>query len=206
MMRRYLNSAIMSSRFEARTLIVSTFLLSISAMKIPFAVLILVFLLNVKYVRALTKILPIFIQYSIFCTIFGGFDKIPNFLAMLSLYLLLHNSNVEEIASALMWFRFPPIFAYSICMSLRMFQNISEDLDYLLKIKRFEGFNHLELLKRLTNIAILRTLAMTESLHSREFDLKSTFLILRKPRYIDIFLLSSSVTLFLLSLLSIDVL
>lgn len=205
MITAYLNFAMMSSRFESRILLLSLFILSLSLLSfkplVAFTVLILSISLNFRVFKSFARFLPFILVYVVVSSIFGGISKLPTFLAMISLYLFLHDFDVEEISSALMFFKFPPKFSYSIAISVRMLQNFLNDLKYLTELKRFEEFGYFELLKRLTNLAVVKAIAMAESLKSRGFDLDKRILILRKPSLKDWFLLTVSIAILLLSIL-----
>ena len=203
-MKIFWSSATMSSRFEARTALISTLLLSLSVLvdqRMSLPILILTVAFNFNVLKALAKLTPLIAFYVVSCLFLGGVDKILTMVALLSLFLFLYGLNPEEVGFALMYFRFPPRFAYSICISLRLLQNVSNDLNNLLQLKKLERFSYLELLKRLTNIAIIRAISMAESLKSRSFDLDMRISHVSKPNLKDYALLFSSIILALLSLL-----
>ena len=99
-----------------------------------------------------------------------------------------------------MYFKLPPRFAYAIAISVRFLQKVLKDLEYLNGLRKFEKFSYLELLKRLTNLIIIRAIAMAESLESRGFNLDKRIKILRKPTSIDWLLLTISASILVLSL------
>ncbi len=194
----------MSSRFEVRTALISTLLLSLSILldqRMALPILILTVAFNFKVLKALAKLTPLIVLYVASSLFLGGIDKILTMVSLLSLFLFLYDLNPEEVGFALMYFRFPPRFAYSICISLRLLQNVSNDLNNLLQLKKLERFGYLELLKRLTNVAVIRAVSMAESLKSRSFDLDMRITHVNKPSLKDYALLLSSITLALLSLL-----
>ncbi|WP_456327740.1 hypothetical protein [Archaeoglobus sp.] len=194
----------MSSRFEVRTALISTLLLSLSILldqRMALPILILTVAFNFKVLKALAKLTPLIALYVASSLFLGGIDKILTMVSLLSLFLFLYDLNPEEVGFALMYFRFPPRFAYSICISLRLLQNVSNDLNNLLQLKKLERFGYLELLKRLTNVAVIRAVSMAESLKSRSFDLDMRITHVNKPSLKDYALLLSSITLALLSLL-----
>ncbi|WP_457550370.1 hypothetical protein [Archaeoglobus sp.] len=194
----------MSSRFEARTALISTLLLSLSVMinqRMALPILILTLALNFNVLKALAKLTPLIAFYVVSALFLGGVDRILTMVTLLSLFLFLYDLNPEEVGFALMYFRLPPRFAYSICISLRLLQNVSNDLNNLLQIKKLERFGYLELLKRLTNIAVIRAISMAESLKSRSFDLDMRISNVNEPKLKDYVLLFSSIILALLSLI-----
>ncbi len=200
---RYSNSATTSSRFEPRTLLISILLLSLSLTSfkpsIAIVVLIVSTTFNVKRIGNFKTFLPVVLSYLALSTIFGGIRKFPTFVSLISLSLFLTDVNVEELISALTFFKFPPKFAYSIAISVRFFQNVLRDFEDLRHLKRFEGFGHLELLKRLTNLVVLKAIAMAESMESRGIKLNRGVRILRRPKKMDIVLLLISFSVFILS-------
>ncbi len=194
----------MSSRFEVRTALISTLLLSLSILldqRMSLPILILTVAFNFKVLKALAKLTPLIALYVASSLFLGGIDKILTMVSLLSLFLFLYDLNPEEVGFALMYLRFPPRFAYSICISLRLLQNVSNDLNNLLQLKKLERFGYLELLKRLTNVVVIRAVSMAESLKSRSFDLDMRITHVNKPSLKDYALLLSSITLALLSLL-----
>ncbi len=204
MIMKFSSFAMRSSRFEARTVLVSLLFLSTSLLSfkllISLIVLILSLVFNIRIIKTLTKFLPLILIYLLFSILFGGFSKFPTFVSILSLYLFLHNSDVEELSSSLIYFKLPPRFAYAIAISVRFLQNVLKDLEYLNGLRKFEKFSYLELLKRLTNLIIIRAIAMAESMESRGFNLDKRIKILRKPTSIDWLLLTISASILVLSL------
>ncbi len=194
----------MSSRFEARTALISSVLLSLALIingKVSPLVMAITLVFNLRVLRAVLKALPMITFYAISSIFLGGVENLLTMTALLILFLFVYGLKAEELAYALMYFRIPPRFAYAVCLSLRMLQNLSRDLNELLSLKKIENFGYFELLRRLTNLMFMRAIAMAESLESRGFDLDRKIILVRKPDLRDYVLLISSITTVFLSLL-----
>ncbi len=79
----------------------------------------------------------------------------------------------EEITKALVFFRIPYRYAFLISLAFRMFQIYVRDLIHVIEALKLSGESGLmyykKLLKTFVSIAVLRSIAISETLYSRGF-------------------------------------
>jgi CBS domain containing-hemolysin-like protein len=146
---------------------------------------------------------PLIAFFALWSFLLGGIEKIPTFIALITVGFLVIGLKPEEIAYALMFFRIPPKIAYAICIAMRLLRIAFTDLQNISAVLSIEsrGFKkYAKLLKALTSVLVLRSFSIAESLYSRSFDLNKKIVLVRRPNLIDWLLLASSIAVFVYSL------
>ncbi len=193
---------------EARTTLLSIFLLCSSLHSFRLDVSLLVTAIAVLFSRGrvlvgLVFTSPLIAFFVLWSLLLGGIEKIPTFIALITLGFLVLGLKPEEIAYALMFFRIPPKIAYAICISMRFLRIAFTDLQNISSVLSIEsrGFKkYANLLKAFTSVLILRSFSIAESLYSRGFDLNKRIVLVRKPKVVDFILLTCSICVFIHSI------
>ncbi len=197
--------------FEARTCITSSLILTLSVYSFRIDVALLVIALTLvasprKTLRFLSITLPFTIPFVLAAFLLGGVRKIPTVFALICVGSLLIGIQPERFGYALMYFRIPPRFAYSISIAVRMFHVLVEDTRRIVELLRTEKLGRFEfvsrLLKSLSAIAVLRAISMAEVLYSRGIDLDRRVIVCERPKLRDYALLLSSISILLYTYLT----
>ncbi len=199
---RFRFSSLLRSDLDARFVIISIPLLSLSLHTFRWDTALIVIAIVTFFTRgrALIGLLytsPLIVIFSFWSLLFGGFFLIPTVVALFSIGFLSVGLTAEEIGYALMYFRFPPKIAYSLCFSMRFLRLSIVDLQNVLDVLSLEnvrGFRYyLHLLKALTSLMILRAFSTAVSLYSRGFDLDRRIVFVKKPGLWDFGILLCSI-------------
>ncbi len=198
----------LESDLEPRIAIVSMIIICISLYSFRIDVAIIAFIIALIFSRGrilfgIFTLLPLISLFVLFSAVFGGIKKIPAMISLFSIGFLIIGIHPEEIAYALMYFRFPPSFCYYVCISMRLLRVIARDLEYVSDCMRLEGIRgfryYLKILKALATISVLRSISIAESMYSRGIDLGRRIVIVKNPGAKDLALLTSSILLLLWS-------
>lgn len=201
--------------FEARTCLISSFLLTFTlyTFRIDVALVVIALALAINHKRTIYCLmlsLPFLGFFCIVAFLLGGLGKIPTVLALICVGSFLLGVQPEKFGYALMYFRIPPKFAHSVSLAIRMFHILIEDMRRIMELLRLEELGKLEfitrLLKSLSAIAVVRALSIAEVLYSRGFDFDSRIVMCDPPKAKDYVLLLSSISILLYTCLTRSVL
>lgn len=201
--------------FEARTCLISSLLLTfpLYTFRIDVALVVIALALVINYRRTVFCIklsLPFLGFFCIVALLLGGLSKIPTILALVCVGSFLLGVQPEKFGYALMYFRIPPKFAYSVSLAVRMFHVLMTDMKNIVELLRLEELGKLgfimKLLKSLSAIAVVRALSIAEVLYSRGFDFDKRIVMCDPPKAKDFALLLASISILLYTCLTRSVL
>uniref|UniRef100_A0A7C4W3Q8 Energy-coupling factor transporter transmembrane protein EcfT n=1 Tax=Geoglobus ahangari TaxID=113653 RepID=A0A7C4W3Q8_9EURY len=202
-----LQAALREGDLEGRSSLISVFLLSLSVYISGFSLVIcsLALMITVYFTKGRSlKTVTAFAPFYVLIMISGFFFDIGYaikvtiaFATLLSVGTLIYSSKIEEIAGALIFFRFPKKLVSTIQLAVSIFPLLVNDLKEISEVIDARGLEYYKkILKAFVSTSILRALSISEALFSKNFNYNPIYEI-RSPKRKDITLLLLSLLLFL---------
>ena len=120
-------------------------------------------------------------------------------LAMLVPGVMVSSLTPSEFALSLSWLGIPESWAFQVALALRVFRILMADAKRCLEAARFEGrFPYFKAMKAFASVAVLRSVALAETLYCRNYSGKIPGR-LRRPVLADYLFLFSAISLLILS-------
>ena len=211
-MIKRLQAALREGDLEGRCSLISVFLLSLSIYISGFslAICFVALMISIYFTKGRSlKTVTAFIPFYVLIMISGFFFDLRYavkttiaFATLLSVGTLIYSSKIEEIAGALMFFKFPKKLISTIQLAVSIFPLLVNDLKEISEVIDAKGLEYYtKILKAFVSTSILRALSISEALFSKNFDYNPIYEI-RSPERKDITLLLLSLLLFLSTVLS----
>ena len=196
---------------DGRIALISALILTVSIfiskfnVFISISIVLFILIFNRKSIYSILASLPFLALFFISIVIFGGTESI--LLSVLAMILvgsgIIYSAGTRNILAAMLYFKFPKKVALSLFLSLRLFQIYIQDLKNVSEILSLSGDGKLsyyrKLLKTFVSVAILRCVAISETIYSRDIDFE--MIIEFKPNKKDYFLLAFSIAIVVVSVL-----
>lgn len=208
-MIKRLQAALREGDLEGRCSLISVFLLSLSIYISGFslAICFVALMISIYFTKGRSlKTVTAFIPFYVLIMISGFFFDLRYavkttiaFATLLSVGTLIYSSKIEEIAGALMFFKFPKKLVSTIQLAVSIFPLLVNDLNEITEV--IDARDYKKILKAFVSTSILRALSISEALFSKNFDYNPIYEI-RSPERKDITLLLLSLLLFLSTVLS----
>ena len=208
-MIKRLQAALREGNLEGRCSLISFFLLSLSIYISGFslAICFIALMISIYFTKGRSlKTVTAFIPFYVLIMISGFFFDLRYavrttiaFATLLSVGTLIYSSKIEEIAGALMFFKFPKKLVSTIQLAVSIFPLLVNDLKEISEV--IDAKDYKKILKAFVSTSILRALSISEALFSKNFDYNPIYEI-RSPERKDITLLLLSLLLFLSTVLS----
>ncbi len=208
-MIKRLQAALREGNLEGRCSLISVFLLSLSIYISSFslAICFVALMISIYFTKGRSlKTVTAFIPFYVLIMISGFFFDLRYavrttiaFATLLSVGTLIYSSKIEEIAGALMFFKFPKKLVSTIQLAVSIFPLLVNDLNEITEV--IDAKDYKKILKAFVSTSILRALSISEALFSKNFDYNPIYEI-RSPERKDITLLLLSLLLFLSTVLS----
>lgn len=208
-MIKRLQAALREGDLEGRCSLISVFLLSLSIYISGFslAICFVALMISIYFTKGRSlKTVTAFIPFYVLIMISGFFFDLRYavkttiaFATLLSVGTLIYSSKIEEIAGALMFFKFPKKLVSTIQLAVSIFPLLVNDLNEITEV--IDAKDYKKILKAFVSTSILRALSISEALFSKNFDYNPIYEI-RSPERKDITLLLLSLLLFLSTVLS----
>lgn len=147
-----------------------------------------------KVLRFILGFLPVLLLLFI-SSLISGFNVLIAFVGILCSGALITSSKYSEIVGALIYFKFPEKFASYVGIPLALLPTVVNDLENVKFLYGGGARKYYSMLKAFVAAVIIRSLSLGETLYSKGFSEKAYYEI-RKPKAIDLALLSLSSLLF----------
>ena len=195
-MIKRLQAALREGNLEGRCSLISVFLLSLSIYISGFslAICFVALMISIYFTKGRSlKTVTAFIPFYVLIMISGFFFDLRYavkttiaFATLLSVGTLIYSSKIEEIAGALMFFKFPKKLVSTIQLAVSIFPLLVNDLNEISEV--IDARDYKKILKAFVSTSILRALSISEALFSKNFDYNPIYEI-RSPERKDITLL-----------------